>query len=38
MFVINEDISRVFVTEQFKEKVEGCGLVAFDFSTEVKVV
>ncbi|AEA65991.1 hypothetical protein bgla_4p2290 (plasmid) [Burkholderia gladioli BSR3] len=38
IFVIEEDISRVFVTERFKDKVEECGLLAFDFSTEVKVV
>ena len=38
IFVINEDVSRIFVTEKFKEKVEKSGLLGFDFSRVVDVV
>lgn len=32
LFSIEEDISRVFVTDKFKQRVEECGLLGFDFS------
>ncbi|WP_363322349.1 hypothetical protein [uncultured Gilliamella sp.] len=35
LFSIEEDISRVFVTEKFKQRVEEAGLLAFDFSIEI---
>ncbi|MCU0070070.1 hypothetical protein N8H71_00625 [Pseudomonas koreensis] len=38
MFVIEEDIKRIFVTERFKEQVEQSGLKGFDFSNEIEVV
>lgn len=37
MFSIEEDISRVFVTDKFKKRVEDAGLVGFDFSVEIPV-
>ena len=37
VFVINEDMKRVFVTERFKEEVESSGLKGFDFSNEIDV-
>ncbi|WP_322791055.1 hypothetical protein [Mixta theicola] len=37
LFSIEEDISRVFVTEKFKERVEDAGLLGFDFSVEIPV-
>ncbi len=36
LFSINEDISRVFVTEKFKERVEYSGLLGFDFSIKIE--
>lgn len=35
LFSIEEDISRVFVTDKFKQRVEEAGLLGFDFSIEV---
>ena len=35
LFSIDEDISRVFVTEKFKRRVEETGLLGFDFSIEI---
>lgn len=35
LFCIEECISRVFVTEKFKQRVEEAGLVGFDFSVEI---
>lgn len=35
IFSIEEDISRVFVTDKFKQRVEEAGLLGFDFSIEV---
>ena len=35
LFSIEEDISRVFVTEAFKRRVEEAGLLGFDFSVEI---
>lgn len=35
LFCIDEDISRVFVTDKFKNQVEEAGLLGFDFSVEV---
>lgn len=35
IFSIEEDISRVFVTEKFKQRVEESGLLGFDFSVEI---
>ena len=35
LFSIEEDISRVFVTDKFKERVEEAGLLGFDFSVEI---
>ncbi|AFH94774.1 MULTISPECIES: hypothetical protein [Providencia] len=37
LFTIDEDISRVFVTDKFKQRVEDAGLTAFDFSVEVEL-
>ncbi len=36
LFSIDEDISRVFVTEKFKRRVESSGLLGFDFSIKVE--
>lgn len=36
LFSIEEDISRVFVTEKFKQRVEEAELLGFDFSNEVR--
>ncbi|MDV5354759.1 hypothetical protein QM201_07570 [Enterobacter asburiae] len=38
LFSINEDISRVFVTDKFKKRVEEAGLLGFDFSVEIPAV
>lgn len=38
LFSINEDISRVFVTDKFKKRVEEAGLLGFDFSVEIPTV
>ncbi|MFP1757137.1 hypothetical protein [Lonsdalea quercina] len=35
LFSIEEDISRVFVTDNFKQRVEEAGLSGFDFSVEI---
>lgn len=35
LFSIEEDISRVFVTDKFKNRVEEAGLLGFDFSIEI---
>lgn len=35
LFSIEEDISRVFVTDKFKQRVEEADLLAFDFSREI---
>lgn len=35
LFSIEEDISRVFVTDLFKQRVEEVGLIGFDFSVEI---
>lgn len=35
LFSIDEDISRVFVTSDFKKRVEEAGLLGFDFSIEI---
>lgn len=35
LFSIEEDISRVFVTDKFKQRVEKAGLLGFDFSVEI---
>lgn len=35
LFSIEEDISRVFVTDKFKSRVEEAGLLGFDFSIEI---
>ncbi|MFJ0492294.1 hypothetical protein [Citrobacter werkmanii] len=35
LFSIDEDISRVFVTDKFKKRVEEAGLLGFDFSVEI---
>ncbi|MWP47534.1 hypothetical protein [Gilliamella sp. Pas-s27] len=37
IFSIEEDISRVFVTDKFKQRVEEAGLLAFDFSREIEL-
>lgn len=36
LFSIEEDISRVFVTDKFKQRVVESGLLGFDFSVEVQ--
>ena len=38
LFVVEESISDIFVTEKFKERVEKAGLLGFDFSEEVEVI
>lgn len=35
LFSIEEDISRVFVTDKFRQRVEEAGLLGFDFSVEI---
>ncbi|MBI0275729.1 hypothetical protein I6H07_07755 [Hafnia alvei] len=35
LFSVEADISRVFVTDKFKQRVEEAGLLAFDFSREI---
>ena len=35
LFSIEEDISRIFVTDKFKQCVEEAGLLGFDFSIEI---
>ncbi len=35
LFPIEEDISRVFVTDKFKQRVEDANLLGFDFSIEI---
>lgn len=35
LFSIEEDISRVFVTDKFRKRVEEAGLLGFDFSVEI---
>lgn len=35
LFSIDEDISRVYVTDKFKKRVEETGLLGFDFSVEI---
>ncbi|BDR57697.1 hypothetical protein [Xylocopilactobacillus apicola] len=35
LFSIEEDISRVFVPDKFKQRVEKAGLLGFDFSVEI---
>lgn len=35
LFSIEEDISRVFVTDKFKQRVEEAELLGFDFSVEI---
>lgn len=35
LFSIEEDIGRVFVTEEFRRRVEEVGLLGFDFSVEI---
>ncbi len=37
LFTVDEDISRVFVTDKFKQRVENAGLTAFDFSVEIEL-
>ncbi|CCN49844.1 conserved hypothetical protein [Vibrio nigripulchritudo MADA3029] len=37
LFTIEEDISSVFVTDKFVERVKNSGLVGFDFSSEIEV-
>lgn len=37
LFTIEEDISSVFVTDKFVERVKNSGLVGFDFSREIEV-
>lgn len=37
LFTIDEDISRIFVTDKFKQRVEDAGLTAFDFSVEIEL-
>ena len=38
LFPIEEDISRVFVTDKFKQRVEDANLLGFDFSTEISIL
>ncbi|MBL0872206.1 hypothetical protein HLB02_02255 [Serratia nevei] len=38
LFSIEEDIGRVFVTEAFRQRVEGSGLLGFDFSVEIPTI
>ena len=35
LFSVEEDISRVFVTDKFKQRVEDANLLGFDFSFEI---
>lgn len=37
LFSIEEDISRVFVTDKFKQRVEEAELLGFDFSVEIPI-
>ena len=37
LFSIEESISRVFVTDKFKQHVEDASLLGFDFSTEISI-
>ncbi|HDY7619953.1 TPA: hypothetical protein RQJ82_002170 [Vibrio vulnificus] len=37
LFCIEEDISSVYVTEKFKQRVLDAGLIGFDFSNQVEV-
>ncbi|MFQ0990843.1 hypothetical protein [Gilliamella apicola] len=37
LFSIEESISRVFVTDKFKQRVEDANLLGFDFSTEIAI-
>lgn len=37
LFSIEEDISYVFVTDKFKQRVEEAGLLGFDFSREIEL-
>ncbi|WP_309550823.1 hypothetical protein [Erwinia sorbitola] len=38
LFSIEEDISRVFVTDKFRQRVEDAGLLGFDFSVIIPVI
>ena len=38
LFSIEESISRVFVTDKFKQRVEDANLLGFDFSTEISTL
>ncbi len=38
LFPIEECISRVFVTDKFKQRVEDANLLGFDFSTEISIL
>lgn len=38
LFTIDEYISRIFVTDKFKQRVEDAGLTAFDFSVEIELL
>ena len=37
LFSIEEDISFVFVTDKFKQRVEDANLLGFDFSVETSI-
>ena len=37
LFSVEEDMSRVFVTDKFKQRVEDANLLGFDFSTEISI-
>ena len=37
LFSVEEDISRVFVTDKFKQRVEDANLLGFDFSIEISI-
>ena len=37
LFSVEEDMSRIFVTDKFKQRVEDANLLGFDFSTEISI-
>ena len=37
LFSVEEGMSRVFVTDKFKQRVEDANLLGFDFSTEISI-
>ncbi|WP_258324572.1 hypothetical protein [Frischella perrara] len=38
LFSVEEDMSRIFVTDKFKQRVEDANLLGFDFSTVISIL